>query len=101
MLELNMKCTTDSTMDVTSDDLILDPAHPEVRPINYKDPGDSKPITIVKMRKNQVCVCVGGGGGRGGAARKPGFSVTWGMTALTTTNSARHLPPESFEISNF
>mmetsp|Transcript_18151 Transcript_18151/g.39084 ORF Transcript_18151/g.39084 Transcript_18151/m.39084 type:complete len:304 (-) Transcript_18151:474-1385(-) len=49
---LDVKCTSDNTIYVTSDDLILDPNYPEVKPVNYRD-GNEKPIVIVKMRKGQ------------------------------------------------
>lgn len=32
-MTLNVKCTSDETMDVTSNDLVLDPLHPEVCPV--------------------------------------------------------------------
>eukprot|EP00884_Botryococcus_braunii_P011957 jgi/Botrbrau1/20762/Bobra.0696s0001.1 len=32
-MSLNVKCTSDETMDVTSNDLVLDPEHPEVYPV--------------------------------------------------------------------
>jgi len=51
---LDVKCTGDQTIHVTTDDLVLDPAHPEICPINYGGGLDSeKPIILVKMRKNQ------------------------------------------------
>lgn len=50
---LNISCTSDSTQYVTSDDLVIDPDHPEVVPINYHDASGEKPIVIVKMRKGQ------------------------------------------------
>mmetsp|Transcript_10179 Transcript_10179/g.17727 ORF Transcript_10179/g.17727 Transcript_10179/m.17727 type:complete len:312 (-) Transcript_10179:631-1566(-) len=55
VLELNVKCTTDETLPVTTDDFILDGSMPDCRPVYYKlDPDSSdKPIVIVKMRKGQ------------------------------------------------
>ncbi|KAK9804348.1 hypothetical protein WJX72_008349 [[Myrmecia] bisecta] len=47
---LNVKCTGDDTMDVTSNDIQCDPRHPDVRPVT--DP-EGKGILIVKLRKNQ------------------------------------------------
>jgi hypothetical protein len=32
-LSLSVRCTSDETMDVTSHDLVLDPAHPDVAPV--------------------------------------------------------------------
>eukprot|EP00955_Chlamydomonas_euryale_P059215 357308-Chlamydomonas_euryale.AAC.8 len=53
-LTLDVKCTSDQTLYVTSDDLVLCPDFPEVRPAHYRDPSaPEKPIVIVKMRKNQ------------------------------------------------
>jgi DNA-directed RNA polymerase II subunit RPB3 len=33
---LDVKCTTDQTLAITTDDLILDGNNPEIRPINYR-----------------------------------------------------------------
>ena len=33
---LDVKCTTDQTLAITTDDLILDPRFPQIRPINYR-----------------------------------------------------------------
>lgn len=52
-LELNIKCTQDATQYVTTDDLILDPYCPDIKPINYQNHDAEKPIVIVKMRKGQ------------------------------------------------
>jgi DNA-directed RNA polymerase II subunit RPB3 len=48
---LSVKCTSDETMYVTSNDLQLDPMNPDIRPVGYGD--DSEAIIIVKMRKGQ------------------------------------------------
>lgn len=32
-LSLSVRCTSDETMDVTSNDLVLDPNHPDVAPV--------------------------------------------------------------------
>ena len=51
---LDVKCTGEQTIQVTTDDLVLDPAHPSICPINYGGGLDAeKPIVLVKMRKNQ------------------------------------------------
>lgn len=51
---LDVKCTTDQTLAITTDDLTLDPNFPEVRPVNYRDEsGSEKPIVLVKIRKGQ------------------------------------------------
>lgn len=51
------RCEENVTIDVTSKDLHLDSAHPEVVPIGHKDfGGDSMvnvPVVVVKMRKGQ------------------------------------------------
>lgn len=54
-LQLNVFCTSDETIDVTSNDIILDPLHAEVKPVGYGSTGSSKsgPVVIVKMCKNQ------------------------------------------------
>jgi len=44
---------TDETKVVTSNDIALDPSHPSISPINYRDP-TLKPIVIVKLRKGQA-----------------------------------------------
>lgn len=33
---LDVKCTTEGTLHITTDDLILDPGYPEIRPVNYR-----------------------------------------------------------------
>lgn len=54
VFSLNVKCTSDSTQNVTTDDLQLDPGFPDVRPINYQTgPEGEKPIVICKLRKGQ------------------------------------------------
>ncbi|GAX73205.1 hypothetical protein CEUSTIGMA_g658.t1 [Chlamydomonas eustigma] len=55
VFRLDVKCTGDQTMLITTDDLVLDGMYPDVRPVNYRDPagGEPKPIVLVKMRKNQ------------------------------------------------
>jgi DNA-directed RNA polymerase II subunit RPB3 len=50
---LDVKCTTDQTLSVTTNDLQLDPFHEDVKPVHYKSQTDEKPIVLVKMRKNQ------------------------------------------------
>ncbi|CAL5228381.1 g11504 [Coccomyxa viridis] len=57
-LSLNITCTSDDTIDVTSNDFLLDRLHPEVHPVGY--PGGpstgqetEKPSLVVKMRNNQ------------------------------------------------
>lgn len=50
---LHVKCLSDNTLDVTSDDLQLDSRFPDVRPVHYREPDNKKAIVIVKMRKNQ------------------------------------------------
>eukprot|EP00959_Pyramimonas_sp_CCMP1952_P431377 9034531-Pyramimonas_sp.AAC.2 len=58
-LTLDVTCTSDSTMEVTSDFLIPDPKYPDIKPSHYnpmhEEGGDSeqKGILIVKLRKNQ------------------------------------------------
>lgn len=55
-MTLNVKCTSDDTMEVTSNDLQLDPNHPEVCPVGYTQDAygqEKKGILLVKMRKNQ------------------------------------------------
>lgn len=47
---LDVKCTSDDTLSVTSDDLQLDPRFHSVQPVGYKT---SKGILLVKMRKGQ------------------------------------------------
>ena len=54
VLSLHVKCTSDATQYVTTNDLVLDGNMPEVQPINYRGAQeDEKPIVIVKMRKGQ------------------------------------------------
>ncbi|EFJ50782.1 hypothetical protein VOLCADRAFT_88650 [Volvox carteri f. nagariensis] len=49
---LDVTCTVDGVMDVTSNDLVpLNPEH-GVFPVNYQNP-DEKPIVICKMRRGQ------------------------------------------------
>lgn len=57
---LDVKCTSDHTLDVTSNDFVLDPAYPDIGPVghpqmlpDYSSGGDEKGILIVKMRKGQ------------------------------------------------
>eukprot|EP00887_Chlorella_sp_A99_P007108 scaffold2.g7108.t1 len=59
---LDVRCTSDETINVTSNDLRLDPQHPEVRPVGYSGGGggggggydsQDRGILLVKMRKNQ------------------------------------------------
>lgn len=53
-LSLDVKCKQDTTMYVTTDDLMLDPMYSQVKPTNYRDSEvGEKPIVLVKMRKNQ------------------------------------------------
>lgn len=53
---LDIKCTGDQTIHVTTDDLEIEEGtpHKDIVPINYRGgPDAEKPITLVKMRKNQ------------------------------------------------
>eukprot|EP00854_Cymbomonas_tetramitiformis_P011393 gene11393-13465_t len=56
---LDVTCTSDSTMDVTSDFLIPDPKYPDIVPVKYNPVADQiggesqEGILIVKLRKNQ------------------------------------------------
>lgn len=54
---LDIVCTSEDTLSVTSDDLILDVEYPRVAPIGYRgrdaSSRDVKGILIVKMRKGQ------------------------------------------------
>jgi DNA-directed RNA polymerase II subunit RPB3 len=56
-LSLEIKATTDDTISVTSDHMVLDPNHPEIAPVGYHQQDDphraDKGILIVKMRKGQ------------------------------------------------
>ncbi|KAG1666243.1 hypothetical protein FOA52_011545 [Chlamydomonas sp. UWO 241] len=53
-MTLDVKCTTETTLYITTDDLVLDANYPDVRPAHYQDAtGAEKPIVLVKMRKNQ------------------------------------------------
>eukprot|EP00889_Picochlorum_renovo_P004046 jgi/Picre1/31076/NNA_006431.t1 len=52
VMSLDIVCTTEDTLNVTSNDLILDPSYPRVAPIGYHD-RDARGILIVKMRKGQ------------------------------------------------
>jgi DNA-directed RNA polymerase II subunit RPB3 len=53
-MTLDVKCTQDTTLYITTDDLVLDANYPDVRPAHYRDAtGAEKPIVLVKMRKNQ------------------------------------------------
>ncbi|EIE18511.1 DNA-directed RNA polymerase II, 36 kDa polypeptide [Coccomyxa subellipsoidea C-169] len=55
-MTLNVKCTSEDTMEVTSNDLQLDANHPDVRPVGYVPGGydpENRGILLVKMRKNQ------------------------------------------------
>ena len=36
VFNLDIKCTTDQTLAITTDDLVLDPGYPEIRPVNYR-----------------------------------------------------------------
>lgn len=49
---LDIRCTADDTIAVTSDNLILDPRHPDITPVGYHS-RSSKGILLVKMRKGQ------------------------------------------------
>lgn len=49
---LDVRCTSDDTIAVTSKDLQLDPQHPDIHPVGYHDRED-KGILLVKMRRNQ------------------------------------------------
>lgn len=40
-LSLNITCTSDDTIDVTSNDFLLDRLHPEVHPVGEEIPGHS------------------------------------------------------------
>ncbi|KAL4444006.1 hypothetical protein ABPG75_011743 [Micractinium tetrahymenae] len=51
-LSLDVKCTSDDTISVTSKDLQLDPAYPDIHPVGYHDPCD-RGILLVKMRRGQ------------------------------------------------
>mmetsp|Transcript_34731 Transcript_34731/g.87890 ORF Transcript_34731/g.87890 Transcript_34731/m.87890 type:complete len:313 (-) Transcript_34731:540-1478(-) len=54
VFSLDVKCTTDSTQYVTTDDLQIDHQFPDVAPIFYRDESQQeKPIVIVKLRKGQ------------------------------------------------
>ena len=54
---LDVRCVGDETLDVTSNDLTLDQAHPDICPVGYAaTDGDARGILIVKLRKNQVTV---------------------------------------------
>ncbi|GAB4818365.1 hypothetical protein N2152v2_005411 [Parachlorella kessleri] len=56
---LDVRCTSEDTMDVTSDDLQLDPMHQDVTPVGYysrnldQRPAQHRPVLLVKMRKGQ------------------------------------------------
>lgn len=51
---LDVRCTSDQTLYITTDDLMLDLNFPDIKPVNYRDPtAAEKPIVIVKIRKNQ------------------------------------------------
>lgn len=52
---LDVVCTSEDTLSVTSDDLILDSNYPRVAPIGYRgrESRDVKGILIVKMRRGQ------------------------------------------------
>ncbi|KAK9822850.1 hypothetical protein WJX81_003391 [Elliptochloris bilobata] len=59
-LSLSVRCMSEGTLDVTSNDFLLDPLHPEVHPIGYVPPGQpvdrsrvEPGILIVKMRRGQ------------------------------------------------
>jgi DNA-directed RNA polymerase II subunit RPB3 len=53
-LSLDVSCSGDGTLYVTSDDLHPDPDFPMVVPINYRlRDSEEKPIVIVKMRRGQ------------------------------------------------
>jgi DNA-directed RNA polymerase II subunit RPB3 len=49
---LDVRCTSDDTISVTSKDLQLDPQHPDIHPVGYHNP-DDKGILLVKMRRGQ------------------------------------------------
>lgn len=49
---LDVKCTSDDTIAVTSKDLQTDPAFPDIVPVGHGDPSD-RGILLVKMRRNQ------------------------------------------------
>lgn len=54
VFSLDVKCTTDNTQYVTTDDLQIDHMFPDVAPIFYRDESQQeKPIVIVKLRKGQ------------------------------------------------
>lgn len=54
VFSLDVKCTQDSTQYITSDDLVLDPDFSTIMPTGYRtNQEESKPVVLVKMRKNQ------------------------------------------------
>jgi DNA-directed RNA polymerase II subunit RPB3 len=56
-LSLHVKCTSDDTISVTSDDLILNEQFPSVMPVGYSDRNNrnrtDRPVLLVKMRRGQ------------------------------------------------
>ena len=60
-MSLNVKCTSEDTMDVTSDDLILDASHPDVHPVgeygglHYLFPGAHLNTQGCQRRDQALC----------------------------------------------
>lgn len=56
-LGLHVKCTTDDTISVTSDDLILNGQYDTVMPVGYSERNNmnrtDRPVLLVKMRRGQ------------------------------------------------
>jgi DNA-directed RNA polymerase II subunit RPB3 len=56
-LSLHVKCTSDDTISVTSDDLVLNDKFPKLMPVGHAEQNDrnrtERPVLLVKMRKGQ------------------------------------------------
>ncbi len=50
VFQLDVKCTSDQTLQVTTDDLVLDPNYPEIKPVAYR----SVRIGCMRMRSHQL-----------------------------------------------
>ncbi|KAK9837884.1 hypothetical protein WJX74_007190 [Apatococcus lobatus] len=57
VFQMDVKCTGDDTLDVTSNDLQLDPSFPDIHPVAYstgpQDAQAEKGVLLVKLRKGQ------------------------------------------------
>jgi DNA-directed RNA polymerase II subunit RPB3 len=94
-LSLHVKCTSDDTINVTSDDLIPDPKFTNVVPVGYNDRDDmsrtDRPVLLVKMRRGQELKlrCIARKGiGKDHAKWQPVATATYQYVPEITINHA-------------